>query len=95
VRIFGLQEIATALLKSEGISEGLWRVGLHLNFAGAFHQWNETSSPDSVAWLPTAYVGVTGIGIEPSAQPGPMVFDAAVLNPSVAKRTGKKKTPSA
>ena len=71
---FSWSEIAAALFAARGISSGLWRVGTKVNFTALTADWSPAGVNESV---PTAMVGVSGIVLFPSAEPGPMVFDAA------------------
>ena len=58
------------------IHDGLW--ALNVNFklgAGAF-------GPSEKEVAPTGFVSVEALGVKRAQEAGPMVFDAAKLNPS-------------
>ena len=87
----GWAQIAKVGLASEGISTGLWRIGVKIRFAGMTMQFPDLSAPDGLLAMPVAASGIEGIALFPADEPGPMVFDAAEL--SLPKT--KTKTPVA
>ena len=75
---FPWADVAGALFAARGITEGLWFVGVSLNFAGVTNDWaNDVTGQRNSA--PTALVGIQSLVIAPASAPGPMVFDAAAL----------------
>lgn len=82
---FTWADAAGALLAARGITEGLWFVGVSLNFAGGVNQWKQEPSGD-MHFAPTGLVGIQALMIAPADEPGPMVFDAAEL---VGKKLGR------
>lgn len=73
--IFTHREVVTALLKAQGIHEGIW--GLAINFGfGAVN-----AGPAEGELNPTAMVPVMGIGIQKFSELNPLAVDAAVVNP--------------
>jgi hypothetical protein len=68
---FTWQEIAAALFKANGISEGWWRVGVRMRFAALTSQLNQPNSA-----MPTAFVGVEGAAFFRTTEGGSMVYDA-------------------
>lgn len=87
-------EIAAAVFQSLGIRTGLWRIGVKLQFAALTGDWQkEGGAADS---MPTGITGFAGLVLFPSAEPGPMVFDAdpksrARYPPSKPKASAAKK----
>jgi hypothetical protein len=87
---FTVEEIATTLLAAKGITSGLWRLGVHLTLGGGVHGWTQAGDGPP-AYLPTALVGIAGVGLAPVNEPGPLVFDAAEL--AKQGRTKRKRAP--
>lgn len=88
-KVLTWEQVAQAIFSAQGISQGLWHIGVGLRFAGVTGDWKEPDGTDA-GGFPTAFVAVTGVGLTPVSEPGAMVFDA---------RTGKlttiAETPSA
>jgi hypothetical protein len=82
---FTWADTAGALLAAQGITEGLWFVGVSLHFAGGINQWKQEPSGE-MHLAPTGLVGIQSLVIAPANVPGPMVFDAAEL---VGKKFGR------
>ncbi|PSL86259.1 hypothetical protein C7T35_02080 [Variovorax sp. WS11] len=83
---FTWPDAAGALLAAQGITEGLWFVGVSLNFAGGVNPWKQEPSGD-MHFAPTGLVGIQALVIAPADGPGPMVFDAAEL---VGRKFGRR-----
>lgn len=64
------------LLRERDLHKGLWQLSIGFSMMGA------VAGPSLEQALPSAIVGVQSIGLESVDQVGPMVFDAAKLNPS-------------
>src|SRR2546430_1141663 len=78
--MFDLPEIAAALIKQQGIHEGLWGISISFGFAAT----NMQTSPEEGSLLPAAIVPVTQIGIQRYESPNALTVDAAVANPPPA-----------
>src|SRR2546426_491355 len=72
---FNYKEIAEALIKKQGIHEGLWGIYMEFGIAGA----NFGSSEETV--VPTAVVPVVKVGIQRFDKPNNLTVDAAEKNP--------------
>ncbi len=72
---FTPKEIVTALLKQQGIHEGLWSLAVRFGIQAM----NVGTGPDDL--LPAAIVPVGGIGIQKAEAPNNLTVDAAVVNP--------------
>lgn len=64
-----------AMLKERDLHEGLWQLSIGFSMVGA------VAGPNLEQALPSAIIGVQSIGLESVDRLGPMVFDAAELNP--------------
>ena len=83
--VFSYKEIVEALIKQQGIHEGLWGIFMRFGIQGA-----NAAGPDPTGepLLPVAVIPVLEVGIQRAeADKFPGVCDAAVVNP--------KKTSSA
>lgn len=83
--MFSLKEVAQALLKQQGISEGVWTLVIEFTF-GAF-----SGGPDKDNILPSAAVGISRVGLAKAEKSGPLSFDAAELNPAGQKPVRTRK----
>lgn len=75
--IFTYKEIAEALVKKEGIREGLWGVYLEFGIAAA----NINAAPDADV-TPAAIVPVQRIGLQRFQEANSLTVDAAEVNPA-------------
>jgi hypothetical protein len=84
--MFTPEEVVQALLKQQGIHEGIWSLGVEFSFTAM------TAGPTKEDLFPTAMVGVTKIGLSKANQESSIAFDAAKLNPTEKKvrQRGKK-----
>lgn len=82
---FDWDEIARALFRERNINTGLWRIGVRFQFAAI------NSGPSDSEILPSMLAGVHRIVLSEVPTQGPLVFDAAMLNPA----TGRTKLGSA
>ena len=73
---FTHKEIAALLMKDADIHDGLWILGVTFTLAAA------NAGPDEGSMIPAAVVGVRSVELKKSDKPGPMIFDAAELNPA-------------
>lgn len=88
---FTYQEIVTALIKHQGIHEGLWGVYAQFGLGAA-----NVQDPETQEVLPAAIVPIKELGIQQFPKPNNLTVDAAVVNPkpksASARKTPKKKT---
>lgn len=75
------EDLLRLMLKDQNIHEGYWMLLVRFNF-GAGNVGTSADQPSDVH--PTALVGVSGIGLERTNSLGPLVLDAAVVNPKPA-----------
>jgi len=81
---FDYKEVAEALIKKQGIHEGLW--GIYMEFG--IVAGNIPTGPSEQALLPAAIVPVVKIGIQRFDKPSSLTVDATEINPS--PRVGPK-----
>jgi hypothetical protein len=74
---FDYKEVAEALIKKQGIHEGLWGVYMEFGIGAA----NIPSDPSQQTLLPAAIVPVVKIGIQRFDRPTSLTVDAAEVNP--------------
>ena len=87
----GWPEIAAMIFAAEGITSGLWRVGVKMRFAAMIMQMAEDGNGTNAVALPTSMAAMEAIAIFPAQEPGLMVFDAAALL-ALTSRKSKSKT---
>jgi hypothetical protein len=75
---FDYKEVAEALIKKQGIHEGLWGVYMQFGIGAA----NISSGPSEPTLLPAAIVPVVKIGIQRFDQPNSLTVNAAEVNPA-------------
>lgn len=73
---FAWDEVARALFAREGISSGLWHLGVRVNFMATTVRTQSESPNDG---MPTGMVGMAGLALRQVPAIGPMVFDASRL----------------
>jgi len=73
---FDHKEIASALIREQGIKEGLWGVYLEFGIQGA----NISIPPSNDAMVPAAIVPVLKIGIQRFDSPNSLTVDAAKVS---------------
>jgi hypothetical protein len=74
---FTYKEIAEALVKAQGLHEGLWGAYLQFGIGAA----NIPTGPSNETLIPAAIVPVLNIGIQRFEQPNSLTVDAAEVNP--------------
>lgn len=74
---FSYKELATVLIKHQGIHDGLWSVTVQLGFQVA----NVKVNPSEEELVPAAIVPLMKIGIQKQDKPSPLSVDAAKVNP--------------
>lgn len=77
--VFSHKEVVTALLKSQGIHEGIWGLYVEFGIAAA----NVGPRPDEIQ--PAAIVPVLKIGLQQFDQINNISVDASVVNPIPTK----------
>lgn len=73
---FSHQEVVEALIKKQGLHEGLWGLYVEFGLAAA------NVGPDSNAINPAAVVAVSKVGIIKTDKPTNLTVDAAKVNPA-------------
>src|SRR5712691_7998894 len=85
--MFDYKEVAEALVKQQGIHEGLWGVAIEFGMAAQ----NIPTGPDGKTVSPAAVCIVQKVGLNRWKEPNNLTVDASVINPSPAiKRTSKE-----
>ncbi len=74
--VFDHKEVVTALIKTQGLREGLWM--LHLEFG--LSATNIGPSDDNL--VPAAIVGLIKIGLQRAEKPSNLSVDAGEVNPA-------------
>lgn len=74
---FSYKELATVLIKHQGIHEGLWSCTIQMGLQAAIIKVG--SSEGDIA--PAAIVPLLKVGIQKQDKPNPLTVDAAVVNP--------------
>jgi hypothetical protein len=93
--LFDYKEVAEALIKKQGLHEGLWHIGVEFGLAA-----QNIRTPNGFA--PAAIIPVNKIGLSRTEEPNNMTVDAAKVNPApggamkeasrqTTKKTAKKK----
>jgi hypothetical protein len=98
----GWPQLARVIFASEGITSGLWRLGVKIRFAGMTMQFQEPNAPETpMMAMPVAASGIEAIALFPAKELGLMVFDAAemlspkapVVKPVPAKTAKARSSP--
>jgi len=90
--IFNFKEIAEALVKKQGIHEGIW--GIYVEFGISAANINASDDPDKQkTLLPAAIIPVLKFGIQPFADETNLSVDASKVNPvpTASKKKAKAK----
>jgi hypothetical protein len=74
---FDHQEVAEALVKKQGIHEGLWGIYIEFGLVAA----NLANPTDPKSLMPTAFSMVQKIGIQRFKEANNLTVDAAKVNP--------------
>jgi hypothetical protein len=74
--IFSYKEVTTALLKAQGIHEGLWSLFIRFGLSAA----NLGPNDDEVR--PTAIIPILEIGLQKGEKENNVTVDAAKVNPA-------------
>jgi hypothetical protein len=75
--MFTYKEIATVLLKHQGIHEGLWGVTMQMSLQAT----NVKVTPAGEDVVPAAIIPIIKMGIQKFDKPNPLTVDAAQVNP--------------
>lgn len=76
--IFSYKEIAEALVKQQGIHEGIWGIYVEFGIGAA----NIGSTPESNDAVPAAIVPIQRMGIQRFDEATNLTVDAAEVNPA-------------
>lgn len=76
---FNFKEVAEALVKKQGLHEGIWGIAVKFGFGAA-----NTIGPDQNL-VPTAMVPLLEIGLTKQDEMTSLAVDAAAVNPRLAK----------
>lgn len=74
--LFTYKEVVTALLKQQGIHEGIWSLAVSFGI-GAIN-----AGPNAEQLSPAAVVPLLAVGIQKSAELNNLSVDASVVNPT-------------
>lgn len=83
---FTVEEVLELLIKKKNMHEGYFSLALQLQVAIGGIGFTPTET------FPGAMLGVTGFSLTPAEQLGPLVLDAAIVNPKKPPRKEKQKT---
>ncbi|HTV86477.1 MAG TPA: hypothetical protein VME63_13790 [Dyella sp.] len=82
---FSYQEVATALLKQQGIHEGIWQVAVTIGFGV-----NNFARPENPTELrPAVLTIIDAIGLQKVTEKTNLTVDAAVVNPKTPAASKK------
>jgi hypothetical protein len=73
--MFSHREVVTALLKKQGIHEGIWGLAVQFGFGVS------NTGPNDSEINPTAMIPIMGIGLQRFPQMNALSVDAAEANP--------------
>jgi hypothetical protein len=73
--LFTYKEVVTALLKQQGIHEGIWALAINFGI-GAIN-----AGPNAEQLAPAAIVPILGVGIQKATEVNNMSVDASLVNP--------------
>ena len=80
--VFSHQEIATILVKEQGIHEGFWGIYFELGLAGGAVPAPPPTVASGAMVVPAAMVLIKNVGIIRFDQPNAMTVDASKVNPA-------------
>ncbi len=83
---FSNKEVVTALIKLQGLHEGIWMLSLRFGIAATNVQNTTEPNGDPV---PAAVVPIVGIGLRKKDKLNPLAVDAADANPR--QKSSKRK----
>jgi hypothetical protein len=79
---FSNRELIEALIKKQGLHEGIWMLGLRFGLGGA----NVNHPDDPLQSAPAAIIPVVGFSLRKKDTLNPLALDAAVVNPRPKSR---------
>lgn len=79
---FSYKEVVEALIKKQGLHEGIWMIGLQFGIGAMNIKNPDTKEPP----VPAAVVPIIGITLRKRDALNPLALDAAVVNPKPKKR---------
>lgn len=82
---FTYKEVVEALIKQQGLHEGIWMLGMRFGIGPI-----NVQSPTGGDPVPAAIVPVVGLSLRRKEALNPLALDAAVVNPA-REKTKKKK----
>jgi len=74
---FSYHEVVEALIKKQGLHEGLWAIYIEFGIGAANFKTDETSTD----LVPTAIVPVKRVGLVRGTEDNNLTVDASVVNP--------------
>jgi hypothetical protein len=78
--VFAYKEVAEALVKQQGIHEGIWGIYMEFGIQGA----NIGSDPGDASMLPAAIIPVLKLGLQRFEKENNLSVDAGRVNPEPA-----------
>jgi hypothetical protein len=86
--MFDYKEVAEALVKQQGLREGLWGIAIEFGLGVQ----NVPTGPDGKTISPAAITFITKVGLNRWKEPNNLTVDAAEVNPEVRpKRPGGRR----
>lgn len=83
---FSHKEVLAALIKHQGIHEGIWMLGVRFGIGGV-----NVAHPDNPSELaPAAVVPIASFTIRKKDALNPLALDAAIVNPKAKKKKTKE-----
>jgi hypothetical protein len=82
---FSNKEIVTALLKAQGINEGIWGIYVRFGIQGV------NIGPDEDSAVPAAIVPILEFGLQKFDRLSNLSVDAATVNPKAAPSRSKRR----
>jgi len=73
--LFSYKEVVTALLKQQGIHEGIWSLAISFGISAI------NAGPNAEQLSPAAIVPLLGVGIQKATEINNLSVDASVVNP--------------
>jgi hypothetical protein len=91
--VFDYKEVVEALIKAQGIHEGIWMLYVEFGLAAVNTPVREEDDADETdpfdRLTPTAVVPVKKLGIQRAERMSNLAVDAGVVNPKPKTRTSK------
>lgn len=85
--MFELRDVAEALVKTQGLHDGLWGIAVEFGLAAQ----NVPTGPDGKTFSPAGIAMIQKLGIQRWKEPNNLTVDASKVNPA-PKRSAKGKT---